>query len=31
VFKYRRWVFEEKEVAWWQTEHINSEYILEFE
>ena len=27
VFKYRRWGFEEKEVAWWQTEHINSEYI----
>ena len=28
VFKYRRRFFEEKEVAWWQTEHINSEYIL---
>ena len=27
LVKYRRWVFAEKEVAWWQTEHINSEYI----
>ena len=27
VVKYRRQFFAEKEVAWWQTEHINSECI----